>query len=79
MIFNDLFNANLLLYVAVRKLKKSVKPTCGQKSAWVLSTHTVDNKKLSCCQETARRESQPKIAEMDVEITTQAEMTFKCT
>jgi len=37
------------------------------------------NKKLSYCWETVRRESMPRIAEMDVEMTTLAEMTFKCT
>jgi len=37
------------------------------------------NKKLSYCWETMRRESMPSIAEMDVEMTTYAEMTFKCT
>jgi len=37
------------------------------------------NKKLSYCWETVRRESMPRIAEMDVEMTTEAEMTFKCT
>ena len=36
-------------------------------------------KKLSYCWETVRRESMLRIAEMDVEMTTQAEMTFKCT
>jgi len=36
------------------------------------------NKKLSYCWETVRRESMPRIAEMDVEMTTYAEMTFKC-
>ena len=30
----------------------------------------VDNKKLSYCWETVRRESMPRIAEMDVEMTT---------
>ena len=34
------------------------------------------NKKLSYCWETAQRENLPKIAEMDVEMTTYAEMTF---
>jgi len=29
-----------------------------------------DYKKLSCCWETVRRESMPRIAEMDVEMTT---------
>jgi len=29
-----------------------------------------DNKKLSCCWETVRRDSMPRIAEMDVEMTT---------
>jgi len=37
------------------------------------------NKKLSYRLGTARRESLPKIPEMDVEMTTLAEMTFKCT
>jgi len=37
------------------------------------------NKKLSYCWETARRESLPKIAEMDVDMTTWTKMTFKCT
>ena len=37
------------------------------------------NKKLSYCWETVRRESMPRIAEMNVEMTTLAEMTFKCT
>jgi len=37
------------------------------------------NKKLSYCWETVRREGMPRIAEMDVEMTTYAEMTFKCT
>jgi len=37
------------------------------------------NKKLSYRLGTARRERLPKIAEMDREMTTQAEMTFKCT
>ena len=37
------------------------------------------DKKLSYCWETVRRESMRRVAEMDVEITTQAEMTFKCT
>jgi len=36
-------------------------------------------KKLSYCWETVRRESIPRIAEMDVEMTTYAEMTFKWT
>jgi len=36
-------------------------------------------KKLSHCWETVRRESMPRIAEIDVEMTTYAEMTFKCT
>jgi len=36
------------------------------------------NKKLSYCWETSRRKCLPKIAEMDVEMTTQAELTFKC-
>jgi len=36
-------------------------------------------KKLSYCWETVRRESIPRIAEMDVEMTTWAEMTFKWT
>jgi len=36
-------------------------------------------KKLSCCWETVRRESMPTIAEIDVEMKTYAEMTFKCT
>ena len=31
------------------------------------------NKKFSYCRETVRRESMPKIAEMDVKMTTQAE------
>ena len=39
----------------------------------------VKNKKLSYCWETVRRESMPRIAEMDVEMTTWAEVTFKCT
>ena len=38
-----------------------------------------ENKKLTYCWETVRRESMPRIAEMDMEMTTQAEMTFKCT
>jgi len=38
-----------------------------------------NNKKLSYGWETVRRESMPRIAEMDVEMTTKAEMTFKCT
>jgi len=37
------------------------------------------NKKLSYCWETVRRESMPRIAEMDVEMTTWAEVTLKCT
>jgi len=37
------------------------------------------NKKLSYCWETVRRESMRRIAEMDVKMTTYAEMTFKCT
>jgi len=32
--------------------------------------HRFDNKKLSYCWETVRRESMPRIAEMDVEMTT---------
>ena len=35
------------------------------------------NKKLSDCWETVRRDRMPRIAEMDVKMTTQAEMTFK--
>jgi len=34
------------------------------------ATLRVDNKKLSYCWETVRRESMPRIAEMDVEMTT---------
>ena len=37
------------------------------------------NKKLRYCWETVRRERMPRIAEMDVEMTTLAEMAFKCT
>jgi len=40
------------------------------------------DKKLSYCwlsYVTVRRESMPRIAEMDVKMTTLAEMTFKCT
>jgi len=37
------------------------------------------NKKLSYCWEIERRESMPRIAEMDVEMKTLAKMTFKCT
>ena len=37
------------------------------------------DKKLSYCWETVRHESMPRIAEMDVEMTNQAEMTFKWT
>ena len=33
-------------------------------------THSNDNKKLSYCWETVRRESMPRIAEMDEEMTT---------
>jgi len=36
-----------------------------------------NNKKLSYCWENVRRESMPRIAEIDVEMTTEAEMTFK--
>jgi len=35
-----------------------------------LENVTVKNKKLSYCWETVRRESMPRIAEMDVEMTT---------
>jgi len=35
-----------------------------------LETLAVSNRKLSYCWDTARRESMPKIAEMDVEMTT---------
>jgi len=45
----------------------------------VVCMPTVLNKKVSYRLGTARRESLPKIAEMDVEMTTYAEMTFKCT
>ena len=38
-----------------------------------------NNKKLRYCWETVRRESMPRVAEMDVEMTSKAEMTFKCT
>jgi len=38
--------------------------------AHALSTSRKCNKKLSYCWETVRRESMPRIAEMDVEITT---------
>ena len=37
------------------------------------------NKKLSYCWETVRRESMQRMAEMDVKMTTLAEMTFKYT
>ena len=36
----------------------------------ILHMHTDKNKKLSYCWETVRRESMPRIAEMDVEMTT---------
>jgi len=37
----------------------------------IKAMHTSEyNKKLSCCWETVRRESMPRIAEMDVEMTT---------
>ena len=52
------------------------------RGVWTLQacTFTTEkNKKLSYCWETVRRESMPRIAEMDVEMTTQAEMTFKST
>jgi len=35
--------------------------------------------RYSYCWETVRRESMPRVTEMDVEMTTYAEMTFKCT
>jgi len=34
------------------------------------AAHTLSNKKLSYCWETVRRESMPRIAEMDAEMTT---------
>jgi len=41
--------------------------------------HGILDKKLSYCWETVRRESMPRIAEMDMEMRTWAEVTFKCT
>jgi len=35
-----------------------------------MQRHTYTNKKLSYCWETVRRESMPRIAEMEVEMTT---------
>jgi len=44
--------------------------------SFIRSVLYITDKKLSYCWETVRRESMPRIAEMDVEM---AEMTFKCT
>jgi len=41
----------------------------GGRDEWLPAT-SVNNKKLSYCWETVRRESMPRIAEMDVEMTT---------
>jgi len=41
-----------------------------QKVSVAMSTAAISNKKLSYCWETVRRESMPRIAEMDVEMTT---------
>ena len=45
----------------------------------MVSADTINtfNKKFSYCWETVRRESMPRIAEMDVEMITYREMTFK--
>jgi len=45
----------------------------------VIHDKTDKYKKLSYCWETVRCESMPRIAEMDVEMTTYAEMTCKRT
>jgi len=37
--------------------------------SWTLRSDGIENKKLSYCWETVRRESMPKVAEMDVEMT----------
>ena len=55
----------------IRKKERKEKDDC--------SNDNNNNKKLSYCWETVRRESMPRIAEMDVEMTTKDEMTFKCT
>ena len=54
------------------KVIQAVRPPKAENATQVNSTHvTIDlNKKLSCCWETVRRESMPRIAEMDVEMTT---------
>ena len=52
---------------------QSYRPISGKRGC------NFQNKKLSYCWESARRENLLKIAEVDVEMTTYAEMIFKCT
>jgi len=76
-----LWNINLLDDEAACKIKKNSKynrqklhckncPVNGDLTLMLLLRIANSNKKLSYCWETVRRESMPRTAEMDVEITT---------
>jgi len=66
------------LEVKMKRFRGQISCIFNRQNLFYDSNHKI-NKKLSYCRETVRRESMPRIAEMDVEMTTYAEMTFKCT
>jgi len=63
-----------MVVISVHLLSKLHKHKFSQlisrKIVETVAMHQMSNKKLSCCWETVRRESMPRIAEMDMEMTT---------